>query len=417
MNTKTSSYEAKPGEVKKVVLLYSGGLDTSCMLKWIPEKYDAEIIALTLDVGQPGIDLQSIKQKALNLGAKAAYVFDVKKEFADEYLSKAIKANALYQDAYPLSTALARPIKSKYAVQVAQNEKAEAVAHGSTGKGNDQVRFDISITTLDPKIKIIAPVREWSMTRDAEIEYANKNNIPLPQNKGKYSTDENLWGKSSECGILEHPEEEPPEDVFNYVTLPEKAPDKAEYVELDFKQGIPVSINGKSMELWLLITTFNKIAAKHGVGIIDHMEDRVVGLKSREVYECPAAVCILAAHKDLEKFTSTIHENKFKPLVDKTWGEMVYCGLWFDPLMKALEAFTDQVNQKVEGKVKLKLYKGHAKVVGRESKNALYNLNLATYDKGQTFNQQASPGFIELFGLQTKMVNQIQKGKHGKTLV
>lgn len=408
MKQKISSYEANQEDVEKVLLLFSGGLDTSCMIKWIEEQYNAEVLTLTVDVGQPGLEMEKIKEKALKLGAKKAFVVDAKKEFADNYISKAIEANALYQDAYPLSTAIARPLKCMHAVKIAKQENVDAIAHGSTGKGNDQVRFDVSITTLDPTLKIIAPVREWNMTRDAEIEYAKKHNIPLPANKGEYSTDENLWGKSSECGILEHPEEMPPEDVFQFVTIPEKAPDKAEYIELEFESGLPTKLNGEKQELWKLIQKLNTIAAKHGVGIIDHMEDRVVGLKSREVYECPAAVCIIMAHKDLEKFTSTKHENSFKPLLDQKWGEMAYSGLWFDPLMDALNSFIEKVNEKVTGKVKLKLYKGHAKVVGRESKNALYDLNLATYEKGQTFNQLASPGFIELWGLQTKMANNIK---------
>ncbi len=406
---KTSSYEAEPDEVDKVLLLFSGGLDTSCMVKWIQEKYDAEVITLTVDVGQPGIDLEQTKKKALSLGATKAYVVDAKKDFADGYIAKAIKCNGLYQDAYPMSTSIARPLKSKLAVEIAKKEGVDAIAHGSTGKGNDQVRFEVSICTLDPDMKIIAPVREWSMGRDEEMEYAKKHGIPLPENKGEYSTDENLWGKSSECGILEHPDQIPPDDVFKFVTLPEKAPDKPEIVEIEFLKGVPVKLNGKEYELWKLVEKLNDVGGKHGVGIIDHMEDRVVGLKSREVYECPAAMILLKAHKDLEKFTSTIHENKFKPLIDQKWSELAYSGLWFDPLMDNLESFSDKMNEKVSGKVKMKLYKGNALVVGRESENALYDLNLATYDKKQTFNQMASPGFIELFGLQTKLINQIGK--------
>ncbi|MBS1266037.1 MAG: Argininosuccinate synthase [Candidatus Woesearchaeota archaeon] len=413
MKQKISSYEAQPEKVNKVLLLFSGGLDTSCMIKWIEQKYDAEVITLTVDVGQPGIDLKATKQKALKLGAKKAFIVDAKKEFAQEYIAKAIKLNALYQGEYPLSTAIARPLKAKHAVKIAEQENVDAIAHGSTGKGNDQVRFDISITTLDPKMKIIAPVREWSMGRDEELKFAKKHGIPLPTNKGEYSTDENIWGKSSECGILEHPQESPPEDVFQFVTIPEKAPDKSEIVEIEFEKGIPIKLNGKLYELHKLVQKLNLIGGKHAVGIIDHMEDRVVGLKSREVYECPAATILLKAHKDLEKFTSTIHQNKVKPLIDQKWGEMAYYGLWFDPLMKSLESFADKMNEAVSGKVKVKLYKGKATVVGRESKNALYDLNLATYDKKQTFNQLASPGFIELFGLQTKLINQIQGGLDG----
>ena len=395
-------------EIKKIVLLYSGGLDTSVMLKWIQEKYGCELITVTLDVGQTGKDLEKVKQKALNLGAKKAFVIDAKKEFADEYVTKAIKANALYEDAYPVSTSIARPLQAKWAVKIAEQEGADTIAHGCSGKGNDQVRFDVTIQTLNPKMKIIAPVREWNMTRDEEIKYAKENNIPIPNDYDKpYSTDENLWGKSSECGIIEYPEKEVPEDVLSWVVSPEKAPDKPEYVIIEFEKGIPVGFNGKKMELWKLIKELNEIGGKHGVGIIDHMEDRIVGLKSREYYECPAAMLILKAHKDIEKYISTIHVNTFKPMIDQKWTYLAYAGLWVDPLRKALEAFIDKVNEKVSGTVKVKLYKGHAQVVGRDSPYALYNLKLATYEKGQTFNQGASPGFIELWGLQSKIASNI----------
>ena len=411
LKQKTAGYEAEPGEAKKVLLLYSGGLDTSIMVKWIKEKYKADVITLTVDLGQPGIDLEATKQKALKTGAKEAYVIDVKKDFADNYISKAIKANALYEEKYPLSTALGRPLIVKLAVELAKKTKADAIAHGCTGKGNDQVRIDTGIITLDPKIKIIAPVREWDMTRDEELKYAEKHGIEIPEGNKKYSTDENLWGKSSECNILEYPEKEPTKDVFQFVTIPEKAPDKPEYVKIEFEKGIPVALNGKKIELWKLIVELNKIAGKNGVGIIDHTEDRIVGLKSREVYECPAAVCIIEAHKDLEKFVSTIHENNFKHIIDAKWAYLVYAGLWFDPLMKDLNAFIDKANEKVTGKVRLKLYKGSVIVVGRSSKNAIYDLKLATYEKGHTFNQAASPGFIELWSLQSKIANQIGDSK------
>ena len=401
----------KEKKIKKAVLLYSGGLDTSVLLKWIQEKYACELITVTLDVGQTSKDFSKIKEKALKLGAKKSFIIDVKKEFSDNYVAKAIKANALYEDAYPVSTAIARPLQAKWAVKIAEQEGADAIVHGCSGKGNDQVRFDITITALNPNLKIIAPIREWNITRDEAIEYANGNGIEIPNDHDNpYSIDENLWGRSSECGIIEHPEKEVPKEVLKWVTDPEDAPGKPEYVTLEFAKGIPVALNGKKTELWKLILKLNKIAGKHGVGIIDHTEDRIIGLKSREFYECPAATVILKAHKDLEKFVSTIHENHFKPLIDQKWAFMAYSGLWIDPLMHELESFIDKMNEKVTGTVKLKLFKGSAYVVGRKSNHALYDLKLATYDKGHTFNQASSPGFIDLWGLHSKIFSFVHKG-------
>jgi argininosuccinate synthase len=398
---------AKETKIKKALLLYSGGLDTSILLKWVQEKYGCELITLTLDVGQNSKDLEKIKDKALKLGAKKAFVIDAKKEFADNYIAKAIKANALYEDSYPVSTAIARPLQAKWAVKIAEEENADAIVHGCSGKGNDQIRFDVTIATLNPEIKIIAPVREWNMTRDESIEYAKNNGIPIPVNHNKpYSIDENLWGKSSECGVIEFPDKEVPCDVLTWVTNPIDAQNEPEYVILEFEKGIPVSLNEEKMELWKLVMKLNEIAGKNGVGLIDHMEDRIVGLKSREFYECPAAIVILKAHKDLEKYVSTIHENQFKPLIDQKWTYMAYAGLWLDPLMEELESFIDKMNEKVTGKVKIKLFKGNAFVVGRESKYALYDLKLATYEKGHIFNQKSSSGFIELWGLQSKIAFQ-----------
>ncbi len=396
--------------VNKVVLLYSGGLDTSVMLKWLQEKYKCELITVTLDVGQKGKEFEKIKEKAIVLGAKKAFVIDAKKEFADNFVAKAIKANALYEDAYPVSTSIARPLLAEHAIKIAKQENADAIAHGCSGKGNDQIRFDITIQTLAPGMKIIAPVREWNMARNDEIEYAKANGIPIPVDFDKpYSVDENLWGKSTECGIIEHTEVEVPKDVLSKSADPEHAPDKPEYVTIQFGKGVPVAINGDKMELWQLIETLNETAGKHGVGIVDHTEDRIVGLKSREFYECPAATVILKAHKDLEKLVCTIHENQFKPMIDQKWAYLAYAGLWYEQLMKDLEAFIDKVNEKVNGEVTVKLFKGNATVVGRKSENALYDLQLATYDKGQTFNQSASLGFIELFGLQSKMAYQLSQ--------
>lgn len=406
--------EAEPGGGKpadrRVLLLYSGGLDTSCMVRWLQEKYSADVITLTLDLGQGG--LEPAREKALKLGAETAYIVDARDEFAGEYIAKAIKANGFYQDQYPLSTAIARPLMAKVAVEYAQKAKVDAVAHGCTGKGNDQVRLDVSIGALDPSIQVLAPVREWNMSRDEEIRYAKRHGIPVPVDiDSPYSTDENLWGRSIECGILEKPEAEPPAEIFQYVIPPEQASDRPEYVELEFEHGIPTALNGQRYGLAELITELNGIAGRQGVGIIDMTEDRVVGLKSREIYECPAAVTILTAHRDLERFCCTIHENEFKPLVDRRWAEFAYKGLWYDPLMADLEAFIDTVNEKVTGWVRVKLYKGHAQVVGRQSESALYDLNLATYEAHQTFDQNASPGFIKIWGLPTRSAQQLTK-KH-----
>ncbi|RLG20164.1 argininosuccinate synthase [Candidatus Micrarchaeota archaeon] len=392
---------------KKVVLLYSGGLDTSVLLKMIQEKYGAKLITLTVDLGQSDLDLNAAKEKALKLGAEKAFVIDAKKEFAYDYIAKAIKANALYGGVYPLSTALGRPLIAKLAVQLAEQEGADAIAHGCTGKGNDQVRVEVGIACLNSKLKVLAPIRNWNLSRDEEIDYAKAHSIPIPNENKTYSTDENLWGKSTECGILEKPEQEAPADAFRLVTLPEKAPDKAEFVELEFEKGLPIKLNSEKLELHALIAKLNSIAAAHGVGIMEHMEDRIVGLKTREVYECPAAECIIKAHKELEKYVSTIHENQFKPILESKWSYLVYAGLWHDPLVNALNAYMDEANKKVKGKVKLKLYKGSCKVVSLSSPNALYDLNLATYDKASLFDQKASEGFIQLWGLQSKLANEI----------
>ena len=412
MDTKDSiEYLAKPSNIETVVLLYSGGLDTSIMVKYIQEEYDADVVTLTLDLGQPDVDLEATKQKALDIGAKEAYVIDGKKEFAEEFIAKCIKANGLYQNEYPLSTAIARYLVCEKAVEVAEQVGADAVAHGATGKGNDQVRFEAGILSLNPDIKLLAPVREWSMTRDAELEYAKKHGIPVEASKDSpYSTDENLWGKSSECGPLEDPGNEPPEDVFQFVTYPENAPEEPEHIEISFEEGVPAALNGEKLPLHELIQELNSIAGKHGVGIIDMMEDRVVGLKSREVYECPAAVALIEAHQELENFVCSKHENQFKQKVDQEWAEYAYNGLWFDPVMKHLNQFIDSMNQNVTGKVELKLYKGKVQVTGRESDKSLYDHELASYEKGETFNQEASPGFIQLHSLQTKLSNQINGG-------
>ncbi|MEM3478609.1 MAG: argininosuccinate synthase, partial [Candidatus Bathyarchaeia archaeon] len=351
---------------------------------------------------------------AYRLGVLKHYSIDAKDEFARNYGFPAIKANALYEGKYPVSTALSRPLIASKLVEVAEKEHADAVAHGCTGKGNDQVRIEVSVKALNPNLKVIAPVREWNMTRDAEIDFAREHGIPVPVDKGKpYSVDQNLWGRSIECGILEHPDEEPPEDAFEWTVPPEKAPDKPEYISVEFEDGVPVALNGKGMEPVELIDSLNNIAGKHGVGRIDHMEDRLVGIKSREVYECPAATAIIEAHKDLEKMVLTRHEVLFKHHIDAEWAYLVYAGLWMDPLKEDLDAFINKTQERVKGEVRVKLFKGNALVVGRSSPYSLYDIHLATYNIDTTFDQTSSAGFIELWGLPTRVARALKRVRKG----
>ena len=394
----------------KVVLAYSGGLDTSVILSLLIEKLGAEVITVTVDVGQKD-DFEEIAWRAEKIGAIKHYTIDAKEEFIRDYVFKAIKANALYEGKYPLSSSLSRPLIAEKLVEVAHKEGADAVAHGCTGKGNDQVRFDVTIKALDPNLKVIAPVREWGLTRDWEAKYALEKGLPIKIERKVFSIDENLWGRSIEAGPIEDPFTEPPEDAFLWTTPPEKAPDKPEYILIKFSKGVPVAINDEGMDPIKLIKYLNELAGKHGVGRIDHIEDRVVGLKSREVYECPAAITLIEAHKDLEKFVLTKHELAFKELVDTTWTNLVYTGLWVDPLRHALEAFIDEVESRVDGVVKVKLYKGNAYVVGRESPNALYDLKLVTYSAESTYDQRLAEGFIALWGLQSVLANNVLRIK------
>ena len=375
------------------MLAYSGGLDTSVMVNWLTEKYGFEVITVTLDVGQQE-DLKVIEEKAKIVGAAKHYTIDAKKEFVERFIFPAIKANALYEGKYPLSSALSRPLIAEKLVEIAKKENASAVAHGCTGRGNDQVRFEVTIEALAPELKIIAPVREWKLTRMEEIEYAKKHGIPVQTKKHPYSIDQNLWGRSIECGPLDNPETEPPPDVFEWTVQPEKAPDTPEYLIIKFEEGIPVSVNNKKFSSVGLVDYLNRFAGKHGVGRIDHIEDRVVGLKSREVYECPAAICLIEAHKDLEKLVLTRHEIMFKELVDHQWSWLVYSGLWVEPLRKDLEAFIDKTQKNVTGEVKLKLFKGNVWVVGRSSP---YSLHVEP-----DYDQSIAKGFIKLWGLPTK---------------
>jgi argininosuccinate synthase len=415
--TATASYEARPEEVGRVLLLYSGGLDTSVMLKWIQDAYGAEIVALTVDLGQPGEDFGVVRDKAFRLGALDAIVVDAKEEFAERYVLSAIKANALYGDGYPLFTALGRPLIAKLAVEQARKSGCDTVAHGCTGKGNDQVRIEATVAALDPEMKVIAPVRGWQMGREEEIAYAREHGIPI---KGgtevpPYSVDDNIWGRSSEGGPIEDLSEPARRDVFEIVTPPEEAPDEAETLAIEFEQGRPVALNGERLGLVELIERAAAIGGRHGVGIVDHIEDRIVGLKVRDIYEVPAAEIILTAHRELEKLVGTIHQNNFKPELDRQWAFLVYAGLWYEPLMGDLNAFMDSVNRYVSGTVTMRLYKGRATAVARSSPNALYDAELAGFGQsGGLFSQQASPGFIELWSLQSRMAHRIRNRDSGK---
>ncbi|MCS7095525.1 MAG: argininosuccinate synthase [Candidatus Bathyarchaeota archaeon] len=395
-----------------VVLAYSGGLDTSVMAKWIQEKYGAEVITVTVDVGQLD-DMKEIEKRSKAVGAKKHYSIDAKKEFVTEYVYPAIRANALYEGKYPLSSALSRPLIAQKLVEIALKEGASAVAHGCTGRGNDQVRFDVTIKSLAPHLKIIAPVREWGLTREEEIKYAVERGIEVPCSDKPYSIDQNLWGRAIECGILDDPDHEPPDEVFEWTVSPEKAPEKPEYVAIDFENGVPIAINGEELDPVKLIGELNKIAGRNGVGRIDHIEDRLVGLKSREVYECPAATVILEAHKDLEKMVLTRHEVLFKQQIDSQWTFLAYAGLWLDPLKEDLEAFINKTQERVNGKVHVKLYKGGLRVVRRSSKFSIYSQNLVNYNIKTSFNQVYAEGFIELWGLPTTVYNALKNSLKG----
>lgn len=382
------------------------------MAKWIQEKYGAEVITVTVDVGQLD-DMKEIEKRSKAVGAKKHYSIDAKKEFVTEYVYPAIRANALYEGKYPLSSALSRPLIAQKLVEIALKEGASAVAHGCTGRGNDQVRFDVTIKSLAPHLKIIAPVREWGLTREEEIKYAVERGIDVPCSDKPYSIDQNLWGRAIECGILDDPDHEPPDEVFEWTVSPEKAPEKPEYVAIDFENGVPIAINGEELDPVNLIGELNKIAGRNGVGRIDHIEDRLVGLKSREVYECPAATVILEAHKDLEKMVLTRHEVLFKQQIDSQWTFLAYAGLWLDPLKEDLEAFINKTQERVNGKVHVKLYKGGLRVVRRSSKFSIYSQNLVNYNIKTSFNQVYAEGFIELWGLPTTVYNALKNSLKG----
>jgi argininosuccinate synthase len=415
-HTRTASYLAEPGEVHRVLLLYSGGLDTSVMLKWIQDEYEAEVVALTINLGQPGEDYDVVKGKALQLGAIAAEVVDAREEFATDFVVPAIKANAIYGLAYPLFTALGRPLIAKLAVEYARKHDCDTIAHGCTGKGNDQVRIEATVATLAPELKVIAPVRGWQMGREEEIAYARQHGIPI---KGgaehtPYSIDDNLWGRSSEGRWIEELDHAPDDDVFQLVTRPELAPDEPEVVTVEFERGVPVALNGERLGIVELLERAAEIGCRHGVGIVDHIEDRIVGLKVRDIYEVPAAAIILPAHAELERLVGTIHQNQFKGELDRKWAYLVYAGLWWEPLRSDLDAYMESVNAQVTGTIGMKLYKGSARVVTRSSPNAVYDAALATFEtSGGLFSQQASPGFIELWSLQSRMAHRLRTRQEG----
>jgi argininosuccinate synthase len=395
--------------LEKVVLAYSGGLDTSVAIRWIAEKYGAQVITLTVDLGAMDKDLEEVRERALRIGAKKAIVIDAKDLFVKYFVWPALQADAMYEGVYPLATALGRPLIAKLLVDVARQEGATAVAHGSTGKGNDQVRFDVSVTALAPDLKIIAPVREWGMRRDEEIEYARLHDIPVPVTReSPYSIDQNLWGRSIEAGILEDEWAEPPEEVFAWTRNPAEAPDEPVYLNIDFERGVPVAINGHPMNGVALIEYLNELGGLHGVGRIDHIENRLVGIKSREIYEAPAAVILHRAHRDLEDLTLTKDAARFKELVAREYADLIYNGLWFSAFHRDLAAYVASSQRYVTGTVRVKLHKGTAVVVGRRSPNSLYSRSLATYEAGDIFDQSAAVGFIKLWGLPVRVFAQTQ---------
>ena len=402
----------------KVVLAYSGGLDTSVAVKWISETYDMDVIAYTCDLGQ-GQDIEAIRQKALRTGAIEAIAEDARNLFVDYFVFPSLAAGALYEGKYPLATALGRPLIAQLMVRVAKEHGAAAVAHGCTGKGNDQVRFDVTFQTLAPELKIIAPVREWKWTRTQELEYAAKHGIEVEATKKSiFSTDQNLWGRSIEAGILEDPWVEPPPETFQWTADPRLAPDQAEEVEITFDRGKPTALDGRETDGVELINALSQLGGKHGIGRIDHIENRLVGIKSREIYEAPAAILLHEAHRELEFLTLSKESLRFKTLVSQAYADLIYNGLWFSQLHQDLMAFTVSNQQYVSGTVRLKLFKGHSQVVGRKSEHSLYRHELATYEEGDQYDSSAALGFIKIHGLgqTTQAKHQMLRGGGGHRL-
>jgi len=391
---------------EKAILAFSGGLDTSVVVKYLQENHDMDVVTITVDVGQ-GDDCRTIAQKAKRLGVRKHYTVDSRREFVKDYIYPSIKANALYQKKYCLATALARPLIAKKVVEIAKKEKATALAHGCSGKGNDQVRFDLTMMS-GSNLPIIAPIRDLNLDRATELEFARKHGIKIDDVAKKFSIDQNLWGRAIEGGVLEDPFNEPPDDAFIW-TRTKNLPDKPTYIEIDFQRGVPVAVDGRKLEPVRLIEHLNKKAGAAGIGIVDHVEDRVVGIKSREVYETPAAACLIEAHADLEKMVHTKHQNKFKSVIDDEWAWLVYSGLWEDPLRENLDGFIEQAQSTVTGRVRLRLFGGNVRAAGRRSRNSLYSHRVATYGKDSTFDQRLAKGFVELWGIQTTEANKLQK--------
>jgi argininosuccinate synthase len=399
-------------KINKILLAYSGGLDTSVAIKWLQDKYDAEIITYTADLGQKQ-DWKAVEEKALATGAAKAYIDDIREEFITDYVFPALKVNALYQEKYPLATALARPLISKRMVEIAKKENVDAFAHGCTGKGNDQVRFEVSYKALAPEIKILAPLRDWEFkSRDAEIEYAAANDIEVTATKDSpYSIDQNLWGVSIECGILEDPWEEPPADAYLWTKDVDETPDEPAYVEIEFEKGVPTAVDGISLSPIEIVNKLNDLGAEYGVGRIDMVEDRLVGIKSREIYEAPAGEILMTAHKGLESLTLDRDTKNYKASMAAKYAEMTYYGLWFSPLREAMDAFVDKSQQTVNGTARVKLYKSQCTLVGRKSDYSLYEHGLATYDESDVFDHQSAPGFINLWALPVQVANQKNRDK------
>ena len=392
----------------KVVLAYSGGLDTSVAIRWLEEKYGSKVITFTLDIGSVP-NLEAIRQKAIDVGAIKAVVLDGKESFIKSFVFPALQADAVYEGQYPLATALGRPLIARLLVEIARKEGATAVAHGCTGKGNDQVRIDVGVAALAPELKVIAPAREWNMTREQTIEYAQAHSIPVPITRASpYSIDENLWGRSIECGVLEDTWNEPPADVFLWTKSPEEAPARPAYLEIGFDHGIPVSLDGEKLDGVALVQKVHDVAGQHGVGRIDHVENRLVGIKSREVYEAPAATVLLKAHQALEALVLTKDQLRFKARVAAEYADLIYNGLWFSGMRQDLAAYVESTQRYVTGTVRVKLCKGNCQIAGRKSPYSLYDYSLATYDKGDVFDQRAAPGFIHLWGLQSRTQARVQ---------
>ena len=394
---------------EKIAIAYSGGLDTSVMIKWLKDKYDADIVAVTGNLGQQK-EIENLEEKAIATGASSFSFLDLRKTFVEEYIWPALKAGALYEDVYPLATALGRPLLAKALVDTALAEDCTMLAHGCTGKGNDQVRFEVTFASLAPHLKVLAPLREWEFTsREAEIAYAEKHNIPVSATKkSPYSIDENIWGISIECGVLEDPMVAPPEDAYQITTSPEKAPDKAAVIDIEFENGIPVALDGKKMDGLDLIIELNKTGASHGIGRLDMVENRVVGIKSREIYEAPAATILHFAHRELERLTQEKTVFQYKKNISQDYANLIYNGTWFSPMREALDGFVEATQKNVTGLIRVKLFKGSVTLLGRTSPWSLYNEKLATYTEADTFNHKAAEGFIHLFGLALKTYSEVQ---------